>query len=37
MTKTIMEITNSELGVSPDHTYISYQEFENWGWNGNNF
>ena len=37
MTKTITDITSSELGVNPDHVYVSYQEFDNWGWNGNNF
>ena len=37
MTKAITEITNSELGVKPDHVYVSYSEFDNWGWNGNNF
>ncbi len=37
MTRVITEITNSELGITGEHVYISYQEFENWGWNGNNF
>lgn len=37
VTKAITDITNSELGVKPDHVYVSYSEFDNWGWNGNNF
>lgn len=37
MTKKITEITNSELGINPDHIYVSYCEHDNWGWNGNNF
>ena len=37
MTKVITDITNSELGINPDHVYVSYEEIANWGWNGNNF
>ena len=37
MTAAITEIINSELGVAPDHIYVSYGEFANWGWNGSNF
>lgn len=37
MTKKITDITNSELGINPDHVYVSYEEFSNWGWNGKNF
>jgi len=37
MTKKITDITNSELGINPDHVYVSYEEFSKWGWNGKNF
>jgi len=37
MTKEITTILNEELNISPDNIYISYSEFTNWGWNGNNF
>jgi len=37
MTAAITEIINSELGIAPDHIYVSYGEFDNWGWNGSNF
>lgn len=37
MTAAITEILNSELGILPDHIYVSYGEFANWGWNGSNF
>ena len=37
MTGAITEILNTELGITPDHIYVSYSEFANWGWNGSNF
>lgn len=37
MTGVITEILNSELDIKPDNIYVSYQEFDNWGWNGSNF
>ncbi len=37
MTKTICTILNDELEISPDNVYVSYGEYSNWGWNGNNF
>ena len=37
MTEAITEILNTELGITPDHIYVSYSEFANWGWNGSNF
>ena len=37
MTRVITEITNSELGITGEHVYVSYQEIDNWGWNGTNF
>ena len=37
MTGAITEILNAELGIRPDHIYVSYGEFVNWGWNGSNF
>lgn len=36
MTKVVTEIINQELGVQPDNIYVSYGEYDNWGWNGNN-
>ena len=33
----ICRILNSELGISPDCTYIKYEEVEQWGFNGGNF
>ena len=37
MTGAITEMLNTELGIRPDHIYVSYGEFANWGWNGSNF
>ena len=37
MTSVVTAIINEELGIQPDHIYVSYGEFMNWGWNGNNF
>lgn len=37
MTREVMDIMSSELNIKPDHVYVSYGEYENWGWNGNNF
>ncbi len=37
MTNVVTQILGEELGISSDHVYVSYQEVDNWGWNGNNF
>ncbi|MDE5888997.1 MAG: hypothetical protein K2H20_03155 [Bacilli bacterium] len=37
MTQEVTNIISEELEVMPDHIYVSYGEYENWGWNGNNF
>ena len=37
MTQTICTLFHRELGISPDHIYIKYEEVDKWGWNGENF
>lgn len=37
MTREITDIISSELLIMPDHIYVSYGEYDNWGWNGSNF
>ncbi len=37
MTGELCKICDELLGVSPDGVYVTYGEFENWGWNGKNF
>lgn len=37
LTGAICSIMNEELGISPDHTYVKYEESNQWGWNGRNF
>lgn len=37
MTSKICEIFESVLGIPGDGIYITYQGYQNWGWNGNNF
>lgn len=37
MTKEISNILNENLNIDPGNIYLSYAEFSNWGWNGNNF
>ena len=37
LTKAICEIYQEELGISPDKTYVQYEEVSHWGWNGKNF
>ncbi len=37
MTKTITDIFQTELNISPDHIYIRYFSTPHWGWNGENF
>ena len=37
LTKSICKLINETLGISPDRTYVTYSEVDNWGWNGMNF
>ena len=37
MTQVVTEIISNELEINPSKIYVSYSEFANWGWNGNNF
>lgn len=37
MTKEVTNIISEELDILPNCIYISYSEYENWGWNGSNF
>ena len=37
LTSTICSILNEELSIPADKVYVTYQEIENWGWNGSNF
>ncbi|MBE6906086.1 MAG: hypothetical protein E7476_07455 [Ruminococcaceae bacterium] len=36
LTAAITEILHQELGISPDHVYVKYEEVSYWGWNGHN-
>ena len=36
-TEALKQEVAAELGITPDHIYVSYSEFANWGWNGSNF
>ena len=37
MTGEVTSLISSELDISPSNIYVSYQEYDNWGWNGSNF
>ncbi len=37
LTKRICAISEKQLGVSPDRTYVKYSEIEHWGYNNFNF
>lgn len=37
MTEVVTSLISSELEISPSNIYVSYQEYDNWGWNGSNF
>lgn len=37
MTERVTTILNEELGIIPNCVYVSYGEYDNWGWNGHNF
>lgn len=37
MTREVTNILNEELGIDSNNVYVSYGEFDNWGFNGANF
>lgn len=37
MTEAVTKILNEELDINPNCVYVSYGEYDNWGWNGHNF
>ncbi len=37
MTREITNILTEILGIPAANIYVSYGEYSNWGWNGNNF
>lgn len=37
MSGEISNLLNEYLNINPMNVYISYAEYSNWGWNGNNF
>ena len=37
MTDAITDILEQELGIKRNCIYVSYGEFDKWGWNGRNF
>lgn len=37
MTGEVTNILSSELNIKPEHIYVSYGEYEYWGYNGSNF
>ena len=37
MTKTLCDLFQKELDISPDHVYVKYEFADRWGWNGENF
>lgn len=37
LTAKICDIVSDITGISPARTYVTYSEFDKWGWNGDNF
>lgn len=37
MTKVICNILKDELNINPDRVYVTYSEYDSWGWNNFNF
>lgn len=37
LTKSICSLINETTGISPDRTYVTYSEYDKWGWNNMNF
>lgn len=37
LTAEMCKIVSDITGISPDRTYVTYSEYDKWGWNGFNF
>ena len=37
LTGEICALISKVTGISPDRTYVTYSEYDKWGWNGFNF
>ena len=37
MTGELCKISKSLVGIDPTGVYATYEEIDNWGWNGKNF
>ncbi|MBO4949942.1 MAG: hypothetical protein J6E38_02875 [Clostridia bacterium] len=37
LTGEICSLISKVTGISPDRTYVTYSEYDKWGWNGFNF
>ena len=37
LTGEICSIVSKTTGISPDRIYVTYSEYDKWGWNGSNF
>lgn len=37
LTSEICSLMNKVFGISPSRTYVTYSEYDKWGWNGSNF
>ncbi len=37
LTGEICSVVSSIAGISPDRIYVTYDEYDKWGWNGSNF
>lgn len=37
LTQELCTLINTTTGISPDRTYITYSEYDKWGWNSMNF
>ena len=37
LTKSICALMSEICGISPDRTYVTYSEYDKWGWNNMNF
>lgn len=37
LTAAICDIYNEVIGIPKEYIYVTYEEIDNWGWNGSNF
>lgn len=37
LTNELCSLVSEIIGISPDRTYITYSEYDKWGWNNMNF